>query len=1087
MIGPKNRKMMKIRIAAVLVMAGISSFAQKPDITSVDRMIAGNQEIVTIKGSGFGIDHTKVAVFFGASKGTVNIPISDQLLEVMVPAGATYDKISVTNLTSGLTAYTRDNFLPSFGGEHGFGPARLEGQRDFQAPKGLYDLCLCDFNSDGKNDIATANEGASSINIFTNNTSTPGLTTISFATPTGSIFINSFTLHITCGDLNGDGKPDIVLSQEGNTQVGNRIYLLQNTTPGTGTPTFSLKFIEIPGKKMNRTKIADLDGDGKPELIVSHSAESSISAPGTISVLVNQSTTAAINFATTRITYTLTGLVSTSGLAVDDLNGDGLQEIITFQYQVPSPIAIIRNNSTPGNVALGSMTTIPINDPVINVRVGDLDNDTKPDIAVTFVLNSSVIILRNQSSGNTLSFAPPVAVTTEDTPYGLDFGDLDGDGKTDIVVAAITKNALTILNNESTPGNLSFQTSFKPTTHTNRHLSIGDIDGDAKPDIVFTSIDFNGVDVSKVSILRNKSCVKPKITPEGPLNVCANLLPLKLTSSTSSGATYEWKNNGTPLASGTSNSYNVTAAGNYNYTVTMHAEGGACSLTSAPVKVDINVGGTSGPANPGPVPLGPVCIGSTLNLSADGSIGATDYKWTGPNNYTGSGATPAPIPNFQLINVGRYFLDVYVGSCIAERTSTVIEAIALPEFRINTGGANVVCPPATKTLSVADASGFTYQWFKAGSAIPGADKATYSTTTSGEYHVEATYTGCTAVKADPVTITFATAPQVAFTMPSPVCVGQNVTFTNQSTTDSNVTATAAWEFGDGNTSTDGSPVHKYAVASPAASPYNVKLTVSYNGACAASLSKTIAVQSAPAVNIGTPGNKVSFCPGDSLRLEVSGTSFTSYKWSTNETTPFIYVKNAGTYTVDVTTATCTMNAFKEIKQFEEPEVTITADPREVAEGQSALLTASGLQNYLWEPAETLSSATVASTTATPLVNTTYTVKGTDANGCRGQAVIEIIVRQGSIYSKITPSKFFSPDNGDEVGRFWQIERIEEYPGCQVSVYDEKGIKVHDAKPYQNNWDGTFNGRRLPDGVYYFIIKCEGENNKPKTGSITLLR
>jgi gliding motility-associated-like protein len=47
--------------------------------------------------------------------------------------------------------------------------------------------------------------------------------------------------------------------------------------------------------------------------------------------------------------------------------------------------------------------------------------------------------------------------------------------------------------------------------------------------------------------------------------------------------------------------------------------------------------------------------------------------------------------------------------------------------------------------------------------------------------------------------------------------------------------------------------------------------------------------------------------------------------------------------------------------------------------------------------------------------------------------------------------------------------------------------VHDAKPYLNNWDGTFNGRSLPDGVYYFIIKCEGETNKPKTGSITLLR
>jgi gliding motility-associated-like protein len=68
-----------------------------------------------------------------------------------------------------------------------------------------------------------------------------------------------------------------------------------------------------------------------------------------------------------------------------------------------------------------------------------------------------------------------------------------------------------------------------------------------------------------------------------------------------------------------------------------------------------------------------------------------------------------------------------------------------------------------------------------------------------------------------------------------------------------------------------------------------------------------------------------------------------------------------------------------------------------------------------------------------------------------------------------------------------IEKILDYPDCQVTIYDEKGVKVHEAKPYLNTWDGTFKGRKLPDGVYYFIIKCAGEQKSPKTGSITILR
>lgn len=1080
---------MKILIAAMLIIAGLSSFAQQPVITAVNKLSAGNQEIVTIKGSGFGTDATKLAVFFGAVKGTLNAPPTDQVLEVKVPAGTTYEKISVTNTTSGLTAYTRDNFLLTFGGSQGFDAAtRLEGQKDFAAPNVLYDICLCDFNSDGKTDIATANQGSSSIQVLVNNTPASGIGNVSFSYPS-PLLINANTVLITCGDLNGDGKPDMVLSESGDRD---RIFVLQNTTVGTGAPTFGApKIIRLTGEKIHRTKIGDLDGDGKPEIVVSsktsldHDGNTSTPAIGNIFVLVNQSTTSTINFASAPIKYTLNDAVNSSALAIDDFNGDGLPEIVTTPYlNATSPIIIIHNTSSPGNVSLGTTTVIDFDKPIVELKVGDLDNDGKPDIAATFLIGLEIRVLRNQSAGSTIAFAAPVIIVTKESTYGLDFGDLDGDGKPDIVIASVKDKFLTVLNNTSTPGNLSFVTSFRSTTYIQRHLGIGDMDGDAKPDIAFVSADNASQLASKVSILRNTSCIKPKITPEGPLEVCANLLPLKLTSSVSTGATYTWKETGTgaTVQTGPGEFYNVLAAGDFTYTVTLTAEGGTCALTSEPVQVKVGTNALSGTATFSS--NSPVCIGSNLNLSVDNPPppGATRYDWRGPNGFSATGAAVS-LTNFKDPNVGRYYVDVYAGSCIAQRSEIMVSAIALPGFVINTGGPDVVCT-ANRTLSVTSAPGFSYQWFKAGASIPGGTSATYLADASGEYYVEATYTGCTPVKADAVTLTFATAPTAMFTAPSTACMGQNVTFTNQSVTDPNVVATAAWDFGDGNTSAEGSPVHKYNTATT----FNAKLTVSYSdGACANTASKSITVTSAPVATITNAGNKFSFCPGDSLKLEVSG-PFTGYSWSTGANTQFVYAKSAATYSVDVTTATgCVINATREVKLFPEPQVTITAEPTEIAEGQSSVLTAAGLQNYLWTPADALTSASVANPTATPLVTTTYTVTGTDANGCKGEAVIELSVREGSIYSKISPSKFFSPDNGDEFGKFWLIDRIEEYPGCQIVVYDDKGVKVHEAKPYHNDWDGTFNGRKLPDGVYYFVIKCEGETTAPKTGSITLLR
>jgi gliding motility-associated-like protein len=234
-------------------------------------------------------------------------------------------------------------------------------------------------------------------------------------------------------------------------------------------------------------------------------------------------------------------------------------------------------------------------------------------------------------------------------------------------------------------------------------------------------------------------------------------------------------------------------------------------------------------------------------------------------------------------------------------------------------------------------------------------------------------------------------------------------------------------------------------------------------------------------------NKFEICPESSLVLGVNDT-FSSYLWSTGATTPTIAVTEEGTYSVKVTAPNgCELTDSQPVTELIGPEVTATATPEQINEGESSQLAASGLLDYTWTPGESLSSTSIAEPVATPLASTTYTVTGSDGNGCTGTATVEVLVKGESIVSKLGPSNFFSP-NGDPVGQYWLVEKIDEYPQCGVTIYDDKGVKVYEAKPYQNDWEGTFtSGKKLPDGVYYYIIRCDGEESVPRTGSITILR
>ncbi len=171
--------------------------------------------------------------------------------------------------------------------------------------------------------------------------------------------------------------------------------------------------------------------------------------------------------------------------------------------------------------------------------------------------------------------------------------------------------------------------------------------------------------------------------------------------------------------------------------------------------------------------------------------------------------------------------------------------------------------------------------------------------------------------------------------------------------------------------------------------------------CSNTSSITVTVNSLPIINANA--SPPSVCPGGSTT--VIGSGGVSYVWSGGVTNgvPFVPLAN-GTYTVIGTDANgCTNTSSVTITL--NPEIPISVVPNDpiICKGDSVQLTASGAASYLWTNTPGLSTYAGASVWAYPNISTTYTVTGTDANGCTGTATVSINISDG-IDVQVTKNK-----------------------------------------------------------------------------------
>jgi gliding motility-associated-like protein len=325
---------------------------------------------------------------------------------------------------------------------------------------------------------------------------------------------------------------------------------------------------------------------------------------------------------------------------------------------------------------------------------------------------------------------------------------------------------------------------------------------------------------------------------------------------------------------------------------------------------------------------------------------------------------------------------------------------------------------------------------------------------------------------------------VSYTAVAATTSSTNATCNTQGTATVNITAgaapyTIAW---------NSTPAQNTATATNLA-PGTYTATVTDAGGCASTFSATVGQ-----VNNLTFNNRTdtTICFGASFvpNLVSNGTSFS---WSptngvSDPTTlnPTLNPTVSTTYTVTANIGTgCTLTRTFRVNVNQAVIVNAGADVAILAGASTQLQGSSVAGTYLWTPSAGLSNTNTLNPIATPAATTTYTLRVTTAQGCTNTDDVTVTI----IPYCIKVMKAFTP-NGDAIHDKWKVyDGVNCTKRIRVNVYNRYGGLIYNNENYQNNWDGTYSGKPVADGTYYYTLSIVLINDQVVTakGDVTILR
>jgi len=331
-------------------------------------------------------------------------------------------------------------------------------------------------------------------------------------------------LHYQLHDLNSDGKLDLLLAGIG-------MWVAKNISVPGDINFQELQVLPDPLNRFAKPAVVDLDGDGRPDI----AAWSGYG--GDLLVYRNTSTPDTITFESA--IHLLLG--GSFNVVAADLDGDGKPELIA-SYGGGGSFYIYQNKSVPGKLQFELPISFQVNNNIVeHVSIADLDQDGKNDIAVASFngQQTAIALLRNTSTGiGNFSFAAQTNITVSDV-NSFEFSDMDGDGKIDLVVANRGFQRISVLRNKSIGTNFEFSSRAILTTSAfgsaySMFAPVGDLDNDGKPDIVYL-----GMGGNTVTLFRNR--VGEKLANAGRDTVfCSPGNSVTLGVPSIAGHSYQW-------------------------------------------------------------------------------------------------------------------------------------------------------------------------------------------------------------------------------------------------------------------------------------------------------------------------------------------------------------------------------------------------------------------------------------------------------------------------------------------------------------------------------------------------------------------